>query len=664
MEKEISLEDKIKLLTSKDTWSTHEIKGVVPSYFFCDGPHGIRKVYKEVDGIQYSFDATAFPSLQALSMTYNEELIKKVGEAIASEAIEKDVDIVLAPGVNIKRTPLCGRNFEYFSEDPYLTSRCAIAYINGIQDLGIGTSLKHFALNNREFDRFNQSSEVDERTLREIYLKPFEDVIKEANPYTIMCSYNLVNGVYASENKKLLNHYAREVFGYKGTIISDWGAVRDRVKSLKATIDIAFPYHSFYEDQLKEGLKSGIIKEEDLNFSVQNILNLSKRIEDNKFKRIIKFDEKARHDLCVEVASEAITLLKNEDNILPLSDNFQKIAVIGNMAKNPLFSGKGSSRINTKYKNFSLLEKLQQELPNNEYFYEDGYIFRYNLITPMGLKSAAERAYFSDKVILTVGTTDLEEKEETDKYSISLHKGLIRLIELISNQNKNVILVVYSGGPLDLKDIEPLVKAIVYVPVLGEGVNDGLAKILAGKVSPSGKLSETFPLSLLDTPTGLELGNGFVEDYKEKNLVGYRYYDTLKKDVLYPFGYGLSYATFDYKEMKITKNKDSVSIEVRVRNNSDIEAKEIVQVYVSNNRRAVLVPENELVSFKKILFKSKEEKVITFVIPMDKFKYYSTNIDDFYLESGYYEIRIGSSSRDIRLKDKIFIQGDDLFSRR
>ncbi len=643
--KNLTLEEKLKLLGGKDRWNLENANGKLPSVLMQDGPSGIRKIY----GNNQKEPATAMPTLSVVANTWNVELARLDGETIADECVEKSVDVLLAPGVNIKRTPLCGRNFEYFAEDPYLSGVMGREFIFGCQTKGVGTSLKHYCLNNRELDRNYQSSEIDERAMREIYLKSFE-IACEAAPWTVMCSYNPVCGVYAAQNKWILKDILREEWGFDGLIVSDWGAVHNPYKSVKATLDLEMPYNPNSYETLKKAYDEGLLTDEEIDFCVGNILNLMEKCENAQRK--VEFTKAERHQNAVKIAEEGIVLLKNE-GALPIKEG--DYFVCGHQARTPTIGGGGSSTVTTSYTQVPLHELLNAGSEKARFG-----------AAGVGLLGSAvwnarrlyAKAYASDGVILALSPT--MQTEGSDGYTLRLPTHIEDIVNETAKYNKNVIVLLYSSSAVDMRAWIDNVKAVVYVGYAGEGVNEALANLLLGKAVPSGKLAETFPLCLEDTFPQSTHGNGSVEWYNDGVFVGYRYYDSAKKEVLFPFGHGLSYANFTYSNLQVKKLGDTdYEVSYDIKNESDFDAKEVSQIYVKHLFAMVVRPEKELRAFDKTLIKAGERKRITITLDKKAFAYYSIPLKDWYVENGAYEILVGASSRDIRLKAKLFIEQAD-----
>ena len=647
----LTLEEKLKLLTGeRDSWGTYTANGKLKQLMLIDGPNGVRKETKQ-GSQRITQKATAMPVVAVLANTWSREAAYLEGQTIADDCIEQGVDILLAPGVNIKRTPLCGRNFEYFSEDPYLSGELAKEYIQGVQTKGIGVSLKHYCANNREADRMYQSSEVDERTLREIYLPAFEKAL-EAEPWTVMCSYNPINGVYASENKYLLDDVLRKEFGFNGMVMSDWDAVHNEPRRIRAGCDLRMPYDCDSYADLKNAYEAGEITEQEIDVCVTRILELIEKSQ-NERKRISTTPAE-RHANAVKIAEEGIVLLKNEGNLLPLKSG--KTLIAGEFAVKSPLGGGGSSLVNTGFVQQDLATLLRDRLDSKA---EISYCRRTHIYpnsVNWGFEATYREAYDNDNVILCVGNDARIEAEGYDRVGLKLTPDQEAFIKNTAKVNKNVIVVVYAGSAIDMSAWIDDVKAVIFAGFLGEAANEALANVLTGKVVPSGKLAETFPLNVNDTPMGTETGNGFTEWYKEGIFVGYRYYDSNRKDVLFPFGYGLSYADFTYDDLKIRKiSETDYEISYNITNNSDFAAKEISQVYVKDVFSMVLRPEKELKGFSKDEIGPHETKRVSVVLDARSFAYYNVSLKRWHVENGAFEILVGSSSRDIRLSARIDI---------
>lgn len=648
----LTLEEKLALLTGKNVWETHDFGGKLDKVVVADGPCGLRKNYFDDNGNLGTIKSTAYPCVHVLANTWNKDLVYETSQAMADDCIENDVDVLLAPGVNIKRTPLNGRNFEYFSEDPYLAGTLAYNFIKGVQSKGVGTSLKHFVANNYEQDRLVVSSEVDERTLNEIYYKPFEIALK-AKPTTVMCSYNRLNGEWVSEHRKVLHDVLRKKLNFDGLIVSDWDAVHDRVKSLKATVDLEMPFRPASFNELKTAYENGEITIEEIDYAVTNILNLIKTINEFKPLRKITTSKEDRHEIALKGAEEGIVLLKNQ-SILPLKDNLT-ISVFENQADRPMITGEGSARVQTDYKVKTLSSCLKGEMQNSTVNGVQAYWFGNGIVNVDHLAEKLPLAYNSDVAIILAGIDYACEGEANDRQSLKLQPRLENLINEIASVNKNTIVVLSAGSAVDTSAWIDNVKGVIYTGYAGEAQYEACAKIIAGKISPSGKLTETFATTLQDYPTSKIDGNSFVNWYKEGIFVGYRYFDRYGGNVRFPFGFGLTYANFEYSNLQIKDKDDKIEVSYTIKNNSSVDAKEISQVYVKDVFSFVLRPEKELKGFSKDFIKGGKEKAIKIEIDKNNLGYYSTAQDKWITDSGEYEIYVGKSSSDILLSGKFKI---------
>ncbi|HUM44639.1 MAG TPA: glycoside hydrolase family 3 C-terminal domain-containing protein, partial [Fervidobacterium sp.] len=648
---QMTLEEKASLCSGLDNWHTKPIERLgIPSIRMSDGPHGLRK---EVPNQQTSVPSTCFPTAVTTASSWDRELIKQMGQALAQECQAEEVDIILGPAINIKRSPLCGRNFEYFSEDPYLSSQLATAYIQAVQSLGVGTSLKHYAANNQEYRRFTIDETIDERTLREIYLSNFEGAVKEGKPWTVMCSYNRVNGILASENKYLLTEILKEEWGFEGFVVSDWGAVDERVEGIKAGLDLEMPSSYGIGDQkIIEAVKIGKLDEKELDQTVERLLKIIFKAVDNR-KRGTTYDKQAHHKLARKIAGESMVLLKNQDNILPLKKE-GTIAIIGAFAKKPRYQGGGSSHVNpTKLDNaLEEIEKLVQG--KAKIIYEEGYNLDNDEMNQELIDKAKETAKKSNVAIIFAGLPDRYESEGYDRTHMKMPENHNKLIEEISKVQPNTIVVLSNGAPVEIPWIDK-VKGLLESYLGGQAGGGAVADILFGEVNPSGKLAETFPKKLSHNPSYLNFpGEGNKVEYREGVFVGYRYYDKKEIEPLFPFGYGLSYTTFEYTDIIVDKkeitDKETIEVKVKVKNTGKVKGKEIVQLYVRDVESKVNRPEKELKGFEKIELAPGEEKTVTFKLDKRSFAYYNTEIRDWYVESGEFEILVGKSSKEIELK--------------
>ncbi len=669
----LTIDEKIAMLVGRDCWSTENASGKLPSVTMNDGPCGLRRpVPKDTPGVhpdslkgdEPTLSATSMPSLSSLSYTWNTKLAYLDGEVIADDCIDSGTDILLAPGINIKRTPLCGRNFEYFSEDPYLAGEMAKSFIDGVQDSGVGTSLKHFCLNNIENDRLFRSSEVDERTAREIYLSAFERAV-QAKPWTVMCSYNRINGIWASENRHYLNDVLRGEFGFNGVIVSDWGATHDAVRATKATLDLTMPHDKRHIKALREAYDRGELTETEIDARIEKLAELVKKCKtaDKKTKRT----KAERHSAAVKIAEEAVVLLKNDNNTLPIKS--KKLFITGQMATKPTLVGGGSARIFTDHVFRPLGELIAENLPETE------------LITPTGLRRPEVAVTFTegltelidcamraDQTVLCIGHDKFIESEGFDRERIRLPKSQEDAILALAEATSKLTVVLYTGSAVDMSPWIDKVSAVVLAGFGGEGITEALANVLSGKVSPSGKITETYPLCLEDTPTFATrtptlskiystMKNSSADRYTEGVFVGYRYYDTANVPVLFPFGHGLSYADFRYTGLSVEKNGDTdFTVSLTVTNTSDIPAKETVQLYVSDLVSSVDRPKKELKGFVKVELGAGESKQVTMKLNYRSFAFYNVSLSDWSVENGEFDILVGASSQDIRLQSRIRIE--------
>jgi beta-glucosidase len=658
--KQMSLEEKASLCSGLNFWNTKPIERLnIPSIMMTDGPHGLRKQSEGADhlGINESVEATCFPTASALACSFDRDLVKELGIAIGEECQSENVSIVLGPGANIKRSPLCGRNFEYYSEDPYLSSEMAKNQIQGTQSQGIGTSLKHFAANNQEHRRMTIDTIVDERTLREIYLASFETAVKEAHPWTVMCAYNKLNGEYCSENYRLLTEILRNEWGFEGFVVSDWGAVNDRDKGLSSGLELQMPADGGMGDNLiVEAVKRNRLSEGVLDEAVERILNIIFKAVENKRENVIYSKEK-HHELARKIAGECMVLLKNEEKILPLKKE-DNIAVIGELATKVRYQGGGSSHINpTKVDN--AYEEIVNFAGTENVRYARGYDLSIDDTIYDLAEEAKKLAIEADKVILFIGLPERYESEGFDRTHLNIPKNQYDLVKKLKSVNKNIVVVLSNGSPIEMPFVSD-VKAILEAYLTGQASGKAICDLLYGEVNPSGKLAETFPLKLSDNPSYLNFpGEVDKVEYKEGIFVGYRYYDKKAMDVLFPFGYGLSYTNFEYSNLKISKNEiddtEKVTVSVNIKNIGDVFGKEIVQLYIRDKESSVTRAEKELKGFEKIGLEPGEEKEVTFILNKRSFAYYNVDLGDWHVESGEFEILIGKSSREIVLKEVITV---------
>ena len=646
---QMTLEEKAALCTGASNWSTTPVERLgLPEMIVSDGPHGVRRVPDVHSMGQKSLPATCFPTASCTASTWDVDLIKQMGIALAEECIALNVDVLLGPGANMKRSPLGGRNFEYFSEDPFLAGELAANFINGVQSKGVGTSLKHYAANNQEFQRFSISAEIDERTLREIYLPAFEKAVKQAQPWTVMCSYNKVNGTFASEHHQLLTKILKDEWGFEGLVVSDWGAVRNRVAALQAGLDWEMPGpQDLRVKAVVEAVRSGELSEARLDESVRRILRIVHKSKETPKGKA--FDVDAHHELARKIATDGFVLLKN-DGLLPLSGQ-QHIAVIGRSAETAHFQGGGSSHINPT-KVAMPYKELQSRAENAELTYAEGYptdnSFRQNLID-----EAVGLAQSADVALLYIALPTFKESEGYDRSDLDLTKQQIALIKAVSKVQPNTVVVLNNGAPVAMSEWIDDVSAVLEGWMMGQAGGAALADILFGRVSPSGKLAETFPLKLADTPSHINWPGGAGKVYYGEGIfIGYRYYDAKEIPVLFPFGHGLSYTTFEYSNAKVSstnfKDVDGLTVTVDVKNTGKLSGKETVQVYVHDQKSDLIRPVKELKGFAKVDLQPGETKTISIHLDFRAFAYYHPEHKQWITEDGDFYILIGASSADIR----------------
>ncbi len=640
--KTMTIDEKLTLLTGYDCWYLERL-GDLPRITFSDGPHGVKIHQTETEA---KWDkAVAFPTLSALASTWDPALAHEMGQLLGDEAIEKNIDVLLAPGINIKRMPYNGRNFEYFSEDPYLAGEMAYAYIEGVQSKGIGTSVKHFAVNNSDHDRFYQSSEVDDRTLHEIYLPAFARAV-EAKPYTVMCSYNLLNGVYCSEHRLLLHDILRGEMGFDGAIISDWGAVVDRAKALKATLDLEMPHSDEAFPNLKAAYERGYITDEEIDAAVDRLLALVERIEENKKKRVVTTTPEERHKATVRIAAEAAVLLKN-DGALPLKDG-QKVFVCGCKARTGVYGGGGSAEVASAFEPVNLMDCIQAENATLDLRYRETHYYPFGTSHRFhNLRGSIAFAEQADAAVVVVGFDAKTDCEAGDRMTLRLTPLEEELIRRVGAANPNTTVVVYGGSAVDMSNWIGCVNAVVFTNFNGEGGNEALGKLLTGRENFSGRLQESFPYE--DSPNVVRHGDGYTDVYAERVFVGYRGYDARGEEVLFPFGYGLSYSAFDYSALRVEEKDGGYEVSVKVKNTSAVAGKEVVQLYVGQKHPLVARPPHELKRFRKIALKAGEEQCVTFSLTRRDLAYWSPAIRDWRVEDGSYTVFVGSSSRDLKL---------------
>ena len=654
----MTLEEKAGLCSGLDFWHTKAVERLnIPSVMVSDGPHGLRKQDQEGDhlGVNDSIKAVCFPAACATAASFDRDLIRRMGEQIGDSCQHEKLSVILGPAVNIKRSPLCGRNFEYYSEDPYLAGQMAASFIKGVQSRNIGTSIKHFAANNQEHRRMSSSSDVDERTLREIYFPAFETAVKEADPWTVMCSYNRINGIYASENEWLLTKVLRDEWGFDGFVMSDWGAVSSRVRGLAAGLELEMPSSNGINDRkIVEAVQNGTLDEKILDRACERILKIVYRYADNA-RPDTPWDLEAQDALSADIEAECAVLLKNEGGILPL-DKDTSVAFIGEFARKPRYQGGGSSHINS-FKVTGALEAAK----GMDVTFAQGY--EGTETNESLIREAAETARKASAAVVFAGLPDSFESEGYDRKHMRLPDSHVRLIEAVASANPNTIVVLHNGSPVEMPWVDR-VKGILEVYLGGQAVGRATVRLLYGDVNPSGHLAESFPLKLSDNPSYLYYGGeGNKTEYREGVFVGYRYYDKKQMDVLFPFGHGLSYTTFEYTDLKARTEGSQVFVTVTARNTGCRAGKTVVQVYTGAVGGDVIRPERELKGFEKVSLGPGEAKEVTFVLDRRAFAYWEERIGDWYVPAGRYTIDVGDSSRHLPLHAEVVLEGDKALPR-
>ena len=659
---QLTLEEKAALCSGADFWNTKGLaRFELAPAMVTDGPHGLRKQASDRDhlGINNSVPATCFPPACASACSFDRALLHEMGNALAEECLQEDVSVLLGPGANIKRSPLCGRNFEYISEDPYVTGELAAALIGGIQEKGIGTSMKHFAANNQEKARMSSDSVIDERALREIYLAGFETAVKKVQPWTLMCSYNQVNGTYACENNTLLNDILRDAWGFDGLVMTDWGAMDDRVQAVAAGLDLEMPASGGDNDaRIVEAVRQGQLTQTAVDACAQRVVELLLKAKAAR-KPDFQYDVEMHNTLARRIAAASSVLLKNDEAILPASPA-QNIAVIGAFAKSPRYQGAGSSKINP-LKLDCAFDALSAVCKNATY--ADGYSLESTAPDAALIEKACAAAKGKDVVFLFAGLPDAAESEGFDRTSLALPESHNQLIVAVCAVNPNVVVILQCGAPV-VMPWQNDVKAILLCYLGGQAGGSACADLLFGRVSPSGKLAETFPLSLADTPAFLHFGKGDkTVEYRESIFVGYRFYDAAARAVAFPFGHGLSYTTFACSDLTLSADafsqNDTLTAHVTVKNTGNCAGAEVVQLYVQAPQDAKLFyAPRSLKGFEKVFLAPGESKIISFTLNQRSFAYYNVAAHDWAMEGGTYTLAVGTSSRTISLQQKIKVQGD------
>ncbi|ENH96083.1 beta-glucosidase [Gracilibacillus halophilus YIM-C55.5] len=649
----MTLEEKASLMSGKDFWQTQEIERLgIDSIFLADGPHGIRRQAAAANkpGLNQGVPATCYPTAATVANSWNAELGEKVGEFLGEEAIAQNVNVLLGPGINMKRNPLCGRNFEYFSEDPYLTGKMAASYIRGIQSYGVSACVKHFAVNNQEEKRMTIDTIVDERTMREIYLTAFEMAVKEGQTQSIMSSYNKLNGTYTNEHMHLMQDILRHEWNYTGTVITDWGGSNDRVAGLRAGNELEMPTTAGETDQeIIQAVHNGEISEEILDQSVDRLLDLIYFTETKTKKDPRPFDVEKHHRVSQKVAEESIVLLKNENNILPLTFG-KKVAVIGDFAKDARYQGAGSSIVNPTILDHTM--ECFEESGIISIGYEPGFE-RYGKKNQKKIDKACALAEKADAVLLYIGLDEVTEAEGLDRKHMNIPENQIELLDAISEVNQNIIGIISCGSAVEMPWIDK-VKGLLHGYLGGQAGARAILRVLSGDVNPSGKLAETYPIRYEDTPSAKYFpGKEKTVEYREGMYIGYRYYDTANVNVRFPFGYGLSYTTFAYSDIEVSK--DAVTFQLT--NTGQKAGMEVPQLYVRCQSDQIFRPTKELKGFTKVFINAGETKTVTISFDDKTFRYFNVQTNQWEIETAEYEILIGASSADIKLNDTIFIEG-------
>lgn len=653
---QMTLEEKVSLCQGLDAWHTVPIPRLgVPSIMVSDGPHGLRKEVVEGEK-RHTIDAVCYPSAAGTASSFDPELLEEMGRLLGSSCQAEGVGVLLGPAANIKRSPLCGRNFEYFSEDPCLSSRMAAAHIRGVQQEGVGTSLKHFAANNQETHRLSVSAEISEQALREIYLRSFEGAVKAGKPWTMMCSYNKIMGVYSSENPWLLNGVLRDEWGFDGLVMSDWGAVNDHAESVSAGLDLEMPRGGDQEDALLlDAVRSGRIEERVLDDAVRNLLKLVDRCVMNH-REGVEFDREMQHHQARKIARESMVLLKNEGGLLPIRGN-KRVAFIGDFARKPRYQGGGSSHINTDHVD-AALDAVRSVCPVT---YAQGYREEDDLPDEALQAEAVAAAKAADIAVLFIGLPERYESEGYDRTHMGLPENQNALVKAVAAAQKNVAVVLHNGSPVEMPWVQD-VPAMLEAYLGGEAAGAAVVDLLFGAVSPCGKLAETFPGKPADTPSSLNFpGERERVVYAESVYVGYRYYDKKGMDVLFPFGHGLTYTTFRYDHLRLSANTMAaggrITASVDVTNTGSMAAKEIVQFYIRPDHPGMSRPVRELKGFGKIALQPGETGTVTAELTSDDFCYWDESLHGWFLEPGLYQVEAAASSRDIRLAAPVTAQG-------
>lgn len=664
---EMTIEEQASLGSGKDFWRTKDIGRLgIPSVMMCDGPNGLRKQKEGGDhmGINESIEAVCFPTASAVASSFDRTLLAKLGETLGKECRSENIAMLLGPGVNIKRSPLCGRNFEYFSEDPYAAGELGSAYVQGLQSQGIAACVKHFAANNQEEKRMNGDMRVDERSLNEIYFPAFKKIVQKGKVRGVMCSYNKINGTYSAENKELLTNVLRNRWGFEGFVVTDWGAGKNRVKGVEAGVDLVMPAAAKgSDDKAADAVKKGNLDKELLAQSARRMAEFALDASAEQTKEPAA-DWGRDHLLAGEIEKECAVLLKNEDNLLPLASG-KKIALIGEFADKPRYQGSGSSHINTRN-----VVSMLDSIGSRPHVYAQGYRTAETKTDAVLLREAVLAAQEAECAVIFAGLPEAFETEGADRENMDIPENQNALIEAVAAVQPNTAVVLMTGSPVLLPWL-PKVKALLNLYLGGEDVGDAAAALLYGETNPSGKLSESWPVRLEDTSSYLNFpGVKGRTEYREGIFVGYRYYDKKRMEVQFPFGFGLSYTSFAYSGLQIEnmenksdcdKKEARLRIRCSIKNTGCRTGKEVVQLYLGIRDSREQRPLRELKGFEKIELQPGEQKEAEFILTGDDFSYYDEDFHDFRIETGEYSIGIGASSRDIRLDGSVHIEGEEEF---
>lgn len=661
----MTLEEKASLCSGLDFWHTKGVERLgIPSEMVSDGPHGLRKQDDKADhlGINDSIQAVCFPAGCATASSFNRELVTKLGETLGEECQAENVSAILGPAMNIKRSPLCGRNFEYYSEDPLVSTEMAGALVHGVQSKHIGTSPKHFMANNQEYHRLTSSSEMDERTMREIYLASFEGMVKKEKPWTIMNAYNKLNGTYLCENKEMLTDVLRREWGFDGYVMTDWGAMNDRVEALKAGCNLEMPSCEGATDvEIVAAVQDGTLDESVLDKSCEEYLNVIFKYEENRDKNAV-FQHEKDHETAREIEEECIVLLKNEDALLPLSAD-KKVAFIGKYAEEPRYQGGGSSHINS-FKTESAMDAVEflATVKKENITFAKGFDDVEDKADEALAAKAVEAAANADVAVIFAGLPDSFESEGYDRKHLGMPNCQNALIEAVAEAQPNTIVVLHNGAPVEMPWLGK-VKAVLEAYLGGQAVGGAVVNVLYGNANPSGRLAETFPLRIQDTPCYLNYGGEHDKSvYSEGVFVGYRYYTSKEMEVLFPFGYGLSYTTFSYGNLTVDKKEfkesEKLLVSVDVTNTGACTGKEVVQLYVAPKGGTIIRPVRELKAFEKTELAPGETKTVTFELDSRAYAYWNTEIHDWHVETGAYEIQICRNAQEVLLSEEVQVESE------